>query len=365
MSVPSPYVRGVHLSRTDENVAEIEALRNLLGGAPGLAGLVDDLKYPARRALLPKVLGRAVEHAFAWDLYDTRDRRWWPQGISTSADADESERKHGRALLVATWYAKDLGHGGHGSRVTFLDLESLRYRHVLLVVPRLDREGQVVLAPLHVHAGGIVWAGDHLHIAATSRGFVSARVEDIMRVSGDDERPDKIGVVDGRVASFGHRYVLPVRFRWQAHADEGHQRLRYSFLSLDRRSDPPALVAGEYARRRGQTSRLARYALDPGTWLPSTGEDGFSRPLSLAEDGPARMQGAVVAGDRHYLSVSQGPWRSGSVYAGRPGDFTHHRFAVPMGPEDLAWWPSTDLLWTVTEHPWRRWIVAMKRSWFG
>ena len=167
------------------------------------------------------------------------------------------------------------------------------------------------------------------------------------------------------MASFGHRYVLPVRFRWQAHADEGHQRLRYSFLSLDRRSDPPALVAGEYARSRGQTSRLARYALDPGTWLPSTGEDGFSRPLSLAEDGPARMQGAVVAGDRHYLSVSQGPWRSGSVYAGRPGDFTHHRFAVPMGPEDLAWWPSTDLLWTVTEHPWRRWIVAMKRSRFG
>jgi hypothetical protein len=231
-------------------------------------------------------------------------------------------------------------------------------------VPVLDEAGRLVLEPLHVHAGGIVWAGDHLHIAATSKGFVTARVDDVMRVSGDDDRPDEIGVVDGRVASYGHRYVLPVRFRYQAHADRGHRRLRHSFLSLDRRSDPPGLLAGEYGRRRGQTTRLARYDLDPRTWLLSTDDDGWSRPMSLAEDGPVRMQGAVVAGDRHLLTVSNGPWLPGSVYAGRPGSFVEHRGALPMGPEDLSWWPSTDLVWTVTEHPWRRWVVAMRRSWF-
>ena len=33
-------------------------------------------------------------------------------------------------------------------RVTFVDLASLRYRHVLLVVPVLDQDGMLVLRPL-------------------------------------------------------------------------------------------------------------------------------------------------------------------------------------------------------------------------
>ena len=37
---------------------------------------------------------------------------------------------------MTTWYAKDLGDGHHGSRITFVDLATYRYRHVLLVVPR-------------------------------------------------------------------------------------------------------------------------------------------------------------------------------------------------------------------------------------
>jgi hypothetical protein len=35
-----------------------------------------------------------------------------------------------------------------------------------------------------------------------------------------------------------------------------------------------------------------------------------------------------------------------------------------MGPEDIAYWPSTDELWSVSEWPRRRWIFSMKRSWF-
>ena len=52
----------------------------------------------------------------------------------------------------------------------------------------------------------------------------------------------------------------------------------------------------------------------------------------------------------------------GSVYVGRPGAWRRHRWAVPMGPEDLTYWPSTDGLWSLTEHPRRRWVFAMRRS---
>jgi len=360
----SPYVRGVHLERTDENVREIDALAGILGEPAGLGGLLDDLRWDLRRSRAPRLLGRAVREAYRWDDHDERDEQWYPQGISTSADASDTGDIDGRRVVVTTWYSTGRDGTKRGSRVTFVDLDSGRYRHVLLVSPVLDRTGALTLRPTGIHAGGVVWAGPYLHVAATSRGFVTARVDDIMRVAGDDDHPDRFGVDGTRIHSYGHRYVLPVRFTYRAHADEGHQKLRYSFVSLDRRSDPPSLVAGEYALDPDAPTRLARYELDPGTWQLAAGEDGFSRPLAVDEGGVRQMQGAVIASGRYHVTVSHGPWMPGSVYAGQPGSMRQRRWSLPMGPEDLSYWPSTDRIWSLTEHPRRRWIVAMDRAWF-
>ena len=165
------------------------------------------------------------------------------------------------------------------------------------------------------------------------------------------------------MASYGYRYVLPARFAYQAYTDEGHERMKYSFLSLDRAGDPPVIVAGEYARG-DQANRLARYPLDPESSLLSSGQDGISRPVRLEDGGVQGMQGASVAGGRYHVTVSHGPWMPGSMYVGEPGRLRRHRLAMPMGPEDIAYWPSTDLLWSVSEHPRRRWVFAMPRSAF-
>ena len=366
----SPSVQGVHLQRTDENVREIEALAAILGEPAGLGGLLDDLKYAVRRArVVPRLLGRAVREAWRWDDYDERDEQWYPQGISTSADSSDTgtvltPAGDGRKVLVTTWYSTGQDGIKRGSRVTFVDLDSGTYRHVLLVSPVFDKAGKLTLKPMSIHAGGIVWAGPYLHIAATNRGFVTARVDDIMRVAGDDDHPDKLGIDGTSLYSFGHRYVLPVRFTYQAFTDDGHEKLRYSFMSLDRRSDPPALVAGEYAADPDATTRLARYTLDPETWQLETGDDGFSRPLAIDEGGVRQMQGAVIAGGRFHVTVSHGPWMPGTICAGQPGAMKVRRWALPMGPEDLSYWPSTDRIWSLTEHPRRRWLVSMDRKWF-
>jgi hypothetical protein len=360
-----PYVQGVHLQRTDENEREIAALAAVLGKPAGLSGLLGDLKHQARRSRIPaRLLGRAVSEAYTWDTYDQRDVQWYPQGISTSADASDTEEVSGRRVLATTWYSTGRDGVKRGSRVTFLDLETLKYRHVLLVIPVFDKQGKLGLRPMNIHAGGIVWAGPWLHIAATKRGFVTARVDDIMRVVGDDDRPDEIGVDGLRVASFGHRYVLPVRSTYKAFTDDGHQQLRYSFASLDRGSDPPAVIAGEY-NTGSATSRLARYPLDRDTGQLHTGDDGFSRPLEIDDGGVVQMQGVALAGGRYHATVSHGPWMPGTIYAGSSGRLKPKRLALPMGPEDLSYWPSTDTLWSLSEHPRRRWIVAMKRSAFG
>lgn len=356
------YVEGVHLTRTEENVDQIDALAGLLGGRVELGVMLDDLDRRGRRSWLP---ARAVHRAYTFDAADRRDPRWWPQGVTTSADASATETVGGRRVVVVSWYAKALPgdeSGHHGARVTFFDLDSRRYRHALLVVPEL-RDGVLQLVPLRVHAGGIVWCGPYLHVAATAKGLFTCRLEDLLRVPDEIAgSPRRLGIHDDRVASYGYRYVLPVRFAYQAETAEGHERLRYSFMSLDRAASPPELVAGEYARG-DRTRRLARFPIDPESMLLATHDDGFSRPIGL-HDGVGQMQGVVVARGRYHVTVSKGPWMPGWVYTGSPGSFTRHRFATPMGPEDVSYWPSTDLLWSVSEHPRRRWIFSMKRSWF-
>ncbi|MEI5672730.1 MULTISPECIES: hypothetical protein [unclassified Nocardioides] len=309
---------GVHLVRTDEDLTPV-------GERVGLDGLLGALDRRARRTLAP---GLAVRRALTWDAADRRDPHWWPQGITW-----EDVPGTGRVLAIS-WYSK----ASHGARVTFLDLDSRRYRHVLLVTPSLE--------PVHAHAGGLAWHGGFLHVAATGRGLLTCRLDDLARVPG--------GVL-------GHELVLPVRSSYRAVTPSGTEKLRYSFCSYDPAG--PALVVGEYGSS-SQTRRIARYDIDPATRLLATGDDGASYPLVADEGAVVRTQGVVVVGGRHYLTRSHGPWMPGSVYAGAPGALRRHRWAAPMGPEDLSWMPDRDLLWSVSEHPRRRWVFAMPRRAF-
>ncbi|WP_435771869.1 hypothetical protein [Nocardioides sp. SYSU DS0651] len=343
---------GLHLRRTAENVAEIDALAASLaaegGGRVGMAGVVRDLPLRLRRtwAPSPRLLGRRVTAAFTWEAADRRDSNWWPQGITTSADTGLADDL-GHDVLATSWYAKD----DAGSRVSVVDLARRRYAHVLLVTPTYD-DGVPGLAPLKVHAGGIVWHGPYLHVAGTGRGFFSCRTDDVLRVPAGSA-----------LETHGHRYVLPVRFAYRGASDEGVDRLRFSFLTVDRAGDPPSMVVGEYGSAT-QTRRIGRFPIEAGTWLPQADGEGFVRP-EVDERGATRMQGISLVGGDYYVTASCGPWTPGTVHVGRPGAFRAHRWATPMGPEDLVWWPETGSFWSVSEHPRRRWIFAMRKEGFG
>jgi len=337
---------GVHLTRTRDDTDAVDRLARL---APrvGLAGLVGDLDRRARRTWAP---GLRVRTAYIWDRADNRDRHWWPQGVTHSAGTAEHTGVE-RDLLLVSWYAKH----GQGARVTVLDPAARRYRHVLLVRPV---DGGAGVAPVTVHAGGLVWHGPYLHVAATARGFLTFRLADLMRV------PD-----GSRLETHGYRYVLPLAFAHTAGAVEGTERLRYSFLSLDRPAEgEPALVVGEYGRGP-QTRRLAAYAVDRATWLP-TGADGEAMlPTRLDDGGPRGMQGACWAGDTLVVTTSHGPRVPGSLWwargrEGRLARLRRSRFATPPGPEDICWWPPHEgrpgRLWSVTEHPHQRWVYSMR-----
>ena len=354
----------IHLVRSTERVDEIEALAERVGGRVGLAGVLDDLNRRARRTRIP---GPAATWGFTWDIEDARSRRWWPQGITTSADQGDPGRVDGREVVVTSAYSRTVDDLTKGSRLSFVDVTergTLRYRHVLLVEAYVRGDGRVDVRPVKVHAGGIVWHGAYLHVAGTARGISTVRLDDIIRVPAIGDR-SRLGVRDdGGIDSFGYRYLLPVRFTYDARAADGHERLRYSFLSLDRGGTPPSLVAGEYGRGE-MTTRLVRYELDPATSLLRAGGDGTAYPLGLDPGGVPGMQGAAVVGGTYYVTTSNGRLGRGSLWVGRPGALRRFDRVLPAGCEDLAYAPATDQLWCLTEYPWRRYVFAMDRARFA
>jgi len=190
-------------------------------------------------------------------------------------------------------------------------------------------------------------------VAGTRRGFCTFRLADLLRV------PDDAGI---DVA--GYRYVLPLRFGYDAVTADGHEHLRYSFLSLDRRDEGARMVAGEYGRR-GATTRLVDFSVDPSTLLLDVTDDGVAHPRSMSGSGVEGMQGAVVVDGRWYVTSSAGRYLRGSMHVGRPGAFRRRARVLPAGVEDLSYWPSRDELWSLTEYPGRRWVFAMDRARFG
>ena len=347
----------VHLLRSHDRTAEVDALVDRLGGRVGLRGVLADLNRSARSVRVP---APAACHGFRWDREDMRSGRWWPQGITTSSDAgsgDDRGHVEGRALVVTSAYAKPVDGVHHGSRLSVVDVTdptAIRYRHVLLVEPHLDEHGRVGLRPVRLHAGGIVWHGRHVHVAGTARGLSSFCLDDVVRVP-DRDAP--------RLDAFGYRYLLPARFGYDARTGPGHPPLRYSFASVDRSATPHQLVAGEYAHSRG-TTRLVRYDIDPGTSLLRATPDGRAVPVAL-DDGVFGMQGATVVDGRWFVTTSRGRYRLGSLWVGAPGELREHRWQLPVGPEDISSWPERDELWSVSEYPGARYVFAMPRARFA
>ncbi len=314
----------------------------------GLRGVLQDLD---RRAVPCDVPGEASGRGLRWDPRDVTTRRWWPQGITTSADAlgpDPSPGTvDGEPVVLMSWYA----HGALGRRlgarisvVAGIDDEP-RYRHVLLTEPR-RRVGAHRLLPVNVHAGGLVWYGRHLFVAGSAGGIRVFRLDDVIRVRS-------------RWRTKGYRYVLPQLTRYVTHSDVGTRPMTYSFLSLDRRGDVDHLIAGEYGRKGAATHRLVRYALDRETDLLAVGEAGRAEPLEHFERQVPRMQGAVMVGDTWVLTSSNGEDNPGDLWVGAPGEFRRRRGVLPTGPEDITYWPQRRQLWTLTEWPGRRWVYPV------
>ena len=298
----------------------------------GLAGLLARRAHRARRVRVP---GSAAVEGFRWRLIDTFTPTWWPQGIAVG-------RFEGTPLAITSWFAQPKRGREMGSRVSIVDLTNPRrprYHHVLLVAPRRTSSG-TAFDPVVVHAGGIVWSGDRLLVAATGGGFREFRLSGILSL------PHR-GLFRRGSGPFGYRYVLPEFGTFTPPADG--KRLRYSFIALENDDDPGELrlVSGEYSKK-GEPRLVRLRVLEGRVAVDETHVPGI-----------AEMQGVVLTDDTWFVNASRGDKLGGDLWVGKPGAMVRHEHVLPPGPEDLAYWPERRQLWSVTEFPGKRWVYAV------
>jgi hypothetical protein len=331
----------------------MDAVAEPWGTRVGLRRLLDDLDRRAQAWTAP---ARFLAEAYRWDRADMHDRGWYPQGVTTSADAFADGQVDGRRIVVVSWYANDAADDPlKASRLSFVDITDRaapRYRHVSLVepgVPGAADGDQKSVAPVRLHVGGIAWLGDAMLVADTRGGLRLFDLQDVRRM------------VTSRGAA---QYVLPQRRAFQAANDDGAEPFRFSFVSVDRTASTHQLVVGEYAAG-AQSRRLMTLALhDAAADAPLALADGLAVPTGV-EDGVARTQGALVVDGRRYASVGRGVHWRGSMWTWRAGEAAReHRATLAVGPEDLSYWPQRDEIWSASEEPGRRFVYAVRRSAF-
>jgi hypothetical protein len=343
-----------------------ERLRYELRGERPEEGLVDELaqRHPrigisgllrrrGRRARTGGASAPAVVEAFRWGLLDGWSQRWWPQGVEVLSDRDAGDRRD--ELLVVSWFAQEVRGSSQGARISVIDRRDPRrprYHHVLLVEPTRGADGSPGLAPVRIHAGGLARVGHVLYAAATFGGLRQFDLRDILQVTGR--------------GLFGYRCVLPQSGHEKLHGGTGDDRMRFSFVSVERATDAAGdehLVVGEFGpekagRRIGRVPVAATRAAADAVEV-----------VDVEEPSIPRMQGAAVIDGTWFVSASNGLhpgdlWVGARVEAASGLAWRRHRHVLPMGPEDLAVSSDGERLWSLCEYPRHRAVYAMDaRRW--
>ena len=388
-SAQAPSLADFKLRQTELDLqARVNALDRRL-----ITSGVEPLLAEANRTAVAN--GRCMDDAFSdippgsrWFCFDRSDAgegggrvEWIPQGVSTVADAGA-----GPESLLVNWYDSAV-EPKKGVRVTFLDPNREKYRHVLLVYPYMAASGdpnyEIVGRPQGgIHAGGILWYGNYLYVADTRRGirvFDTRYIFDLQRSpNGDTTDRARIGLAAGKYRGFGYRYVMPQVDAWVNAAGpdnddpgfscSGLGAPRFSYMAVDRSENPNRLITGEYCDRSNDVGRVARWPLDGQTGrLAVDPADGLVHAREAHRLAANQIQGAVSYGGTWYLSRSNGSTQNGQLIvaaadAAPTGSLraTETRRAG-IGPEDLSFWPARNELWTVTEHAGRRMLYGVPR----
>ncbi|KAL1956382.1 hypothetical protein VTO42DRAFT_7365 [Malbranchea cinnamomea] len=299
--------------------------------------------------------------AFTWEDVDGYDdahtQKWYPQGITTSADAYGSGEYDGDVVTLVSWHSDKYDGGKRGARISFVNRNnaaSLAYRNALLIELTRDSNGTPNFKAIpKLHAGGIFWYGNLLYVVETRKGIRVFDLEHIYQVNTGDG----IGKVGNTYQAFGYKYVIPQVRSYSWVSKDGIKDFRFSFVALDRTSTPDSIIVGEY--NTDAPNRLVHFDIDYTNRLLKTNANGIATATRAVSHTHTKIQGAVTINDKYFLTQSGGSlitfsWSNGEkVNSG----------VFPSVPEDLSYQAGYGL-WSLMEMPGYRHVVAIDHTKF-
>ncbi|EQL36173.1 hypothetical protein BDFG_02412 [Blastomyces dermatitidis ATCC 26199] len=293
--------------------------------------------------------------AFTWEDVDGYDdvntRKWYPQGITTTADATDTGDYEGDVATLISWHSDNYNDGKRGPRISFINMNKgaeRAYRNILLVRPTEGGSKPNFEALSGLHAGGIAWYGHYLYVVATTGGLLVFDLRHIYEVAVGDG----IGRVGNEYQAHNYRYVLPqVRaYKWQP--KEGVKNLHFSFVGLDKTSNPPSLVTGEWFP--SGPGRLTHWDLDESSHLLKVDGDNIATASRAVQHSLTKIQGSIMINNKYFLTQSGGSLWTFTWEDGQEG----YKDVFSGVPEDLSYQKGYGL-WAQMEMPGNRHVVAL------
>ncbi len=281
--------------------------------------------------------------SFAFDKEDQNTTDWYPQAVTTSADADGTTGKvDGKSWVAVSWYNKNEPR----SRITFVDHSNpdapnqQKYRHVELMVPN-EKTGK--LEPLKSHVGGVTWSGDYLYVAQTNGGIRVFDVRELLKVTDSSKVP-----------SGTEEYVLPQVGYYKTQGLPG-TKPTFSGLSLDRTGTNPALLSQEYDGEN-PGGRIIRWEIDPKTGRLAA-EDGVVQADDAWSVPMTRVAGVVKLEDGFRIATMGTP---ANLFEAREGAYPEQVDSLAKGIQQFSWDWTRNKVWTLAEHPGNRVVWAFE-----
>ena len=334
----------LHASSFAASRASIEAARKHGGLQPVSLG-----HLPLNQSYVPHTNDSGMTHrkpaGFEWDHTDQTTRAWWPQGITTSSDAEASGKVDGRKWAAVTWHAGN----GKRARISFADVTNpndpatAKYRHVELMVPDTKHPGH--LEPLPIHVGGVSWVGHYMYVADTHGGL---RVFDMNQLS----KLTKPGIAPKGTLP----YVLPEigAYKLPAHARHEAGTPVFSGLSLDRKTGQ--LVSQEFRGGRAG-GNIVSWPIDVKTGLLRSHHGTVHASHEWAS--PVKsMAGVLPRGDGFDIVQMGRPhshlWHVGMHKHGTEKD------TLARGAQQFSWDAQLQQIWSLGEMPGHRAVWHFK-----
>ena len=174
-------------------------------------------------------------------------------------------------------------------------------------------------------------------------------------VSEDTKSPP--AMLWGLYYAHDYSYVLP---QVETIAQISECAPRFSFLSLDRSTTPPSLLTGEYDAE-SVAGRLYRLPLQSTGGKPALIEGLRLYPDEAFFAGHSHVQGALSVDGTYWLSSSKPTQGAGILYRTAPNTPTSDR-AWNDSPEDMAYDPARDGVWSLSEGLNARYVFRVARS---